>query len=58
MTRQDVVNWITQQTGSFTKADVMNALGGGSPNTIKRAVDDCRSNGMNIKQDNDTYTVT
>ena len=58
VTRQDVVNWITQQTGSFTKADVINALGGGSPNTIKRAVDDCRSNGMNIKQDNDTYTIS
>ena len=54
----DIVNWISSQTGSFTKADIVQSLNGGSPNTIKKAIQICRANGMNIKQDNDTYTVT
>ena len=57
VTTDDVVKWISSRTGSFTKADIVQALNGGSPNTIKKAIAICRASGMNIEQDNDTYIV-
>lgn len=51
------VTWVSAQTGSFTHADAITALGGGSEKTITRAVEQCRSNGMSISYTDRTFTV-